>query len=716
MIGILRARWIIIAIYAVLLPLAVIEVTRIPNEGALDKLIVPTDPDLAATRAFQKIFPEPQLVMLMVEAPDPWSPDALAKLAKTKQALAGVPHLGTFSVIDALHRARPQATPDEIKRLALGTPFFTHQGLVGPHHLTLIVSLDVHTPDERDHALEAIERRVDPDVRAVGAPLVTSWLEHQSSRATSRSFAIFGVLLVLVTWFLYRSVRALFAIVIALGTSVALGVAAGGLLGFSFTIVSALVPLTIMVTTLATLTYLHSRFVDQPDDVPLEQHHVAALRNKLLPVTGSTIAAAGGFAALSVSHILPIRHMGLWVALGLVIAWIVAYTLFPALQRVLQTPTNRRVQVRSRLYDRIVDDLPQATYRYRWPIVVLGLALCGGGVFAFRHMNVHVDALSNLDPDTKLYRDMEWFQRDVMDLNIARVWIHLPKATATEPETLTAIDHFQTTLETLPNITGVAGPVTPIRMRSYLSGSTELNYDDVETLLMTEPDLRTFIDVGLKDYQIDVLFENGDAAGYRTLVSEITTAWNQAHLDGATMRVVGESLLQVKIGADLVPTLAESFALTAAFIFIVFIAIFRSGWDRILAMLPSLFALLVTFLGLRIFGGGLNVATIIIATTILGTTENDQLHFFHHMHEKAGQPIGVQLRHALRVSGRAIVFATMINAIGFLGLATSAFPPLRQFGLLTSSAFVLALIGDFTILPAALWILRRAKVGQSSRA
>lgn len=711
---ILRARWIIIAIYAVLLPLAVIEATRIPNEGALDKLIVPTDPDLAATREFQKIFPEPQLVMLMVEAPDPWAPEALAKLKKTKDALAGVPHVATFSVIDALYRARPQATPDEIEKLALGTPFFSHQGLVGPHHITLIVSLDVHTPAERDRAIDSINRRIDPDVRAVGAPLITSWLEHQSSAATSRSFAIFGVLLVLVTWFLYRSIRALLAIVIALGTSVALGVAAGGLLGFSFTIVSALVPLTIMVTTLATLTYLHSRFVDQPEDMPLEQHHITALRNKLLPVTGSTIAAAAGFAALAVSHILPIRHMGLWVAVGLVIAWVVAYTLFPALQRVLKTPTTRRVQVRSRLYDRIVDDLPRATYRYRWPIVLVGLAACVAGGLAFRNMNVRVDALANLDPQTKLYRDVEWFGQNVMDLNIARVWVHLPKPTSTEPESLAQIDKFQTALEQLPNITGVSGPVTPLRMRSYLMGHGEALtdpavYDDVETLLMTEADLRTFIDVGLKDYQIDVLFKGGDAAGYRAIVGEITAAWQSVHLEGAQMRVVGESLLQVKIGADLVPTLAESFALTAAFIFVVFIVIFRSGWDRILAMIPSLFALLVTFLGLRVFGGGLNVATIIIATTILGTTENDQLHFFHHMHEKAGQPISTQLRHAYHVSGRPIVFATLINAIGFLGLATSSFPPLRQFGLLTSCAFVLALVGDFTILPAALWLLRRSK-------
>src|SRR5262249_19767630 len=157
--------------------------------------------------------------------------------------------------------------------------------------------------------------------------------------------------------------RAMLAIVLALGASVALALGAGELLGFSFTIVSALVPLTVMVTTLATLTYLHSRYVDQPEGMDLDAHHVAALKNKLLPVTASTIAASIGFAALAVSKIRPIREMGIWTAIGLAMSWIVAYTLFPALQRVLRAPTRRRVAIRSAAFERLARAIPGFTFR-----------------------------------------------------------------------------------------------------------------------------------------------------------------------------------------------------------------------------------------------------------------------------------------------------------------------------------------------------------------
>ena len=53
--------------------------------------------------------------------------------------------------------------------------------------------------------------------------------------------------------------------------------------------------------------------------------------------------------------------------------------------------------------------------------------------------------------------------------------------------------------------------------------------------------------------------------------------------------------------------------------------------------------------------------------------------------------------------------ATLINVSGFLALALSDLPPMRQFGIAAASAFVLALLADFTALPAALWILSRRK-------
>ncbi|HVH04542.1 MAG TPA: MMPL family transporter, partial [Myxococcota bacterium] len=149
--------------------------------------------------------------------------------------------------------------------------------------------------------------------------------------------------------------------------------------------------------------------------------------------------------------------------------------------------------------------------------------------------------------------------------------------------------------------------------------------------------------------------------------------------------------------------------LTVAIIFGAFLLVFRSGSARLLALIPSIFAILVMFLVMRVTGMKLNVATILIASTVLGTSENDQIHFFYHFLERRKEGVETALRHALQVAGRAIFFATLINAGGFLGFVAGQTPAMREFGLLAALAFTLSMVADFTALLAALWLLSRER-------
>jgi predicted RND superfamily exporter protein len=213
-----------------------------------------------------------------------------------------------------------------------------------------------------------------------------------------------------------------------------------------------------------------------------------------------------------------------------------------------------------------------------------------------------------------------------------------------------------------------------------------------------------------------VISRANDEEAFRHLEQEIRRHWEETArgnpaLADLELKIVGLGPLHAKMAQSLVPTLVESFALTVVIIFATFLVVFRSGSARLMAMIPSLFAILVMFLVMRLTGMQLNVATILIASTVLGTSENDQIHFFYHYQEagRKGASVQAALRHTLTVAGRAILFATLINAAGFLAFALSDMPPLRQFGVLAALAFVLSMIADFTALPAALWILSRQR-------
>src|SRR5205085_10073140 len=176
-----------LVLYAVLVPLAAVRAARIPSEGGLERLIEPGDPDYVATREFQRIFPDSPSVLLLFESDDPWAPANVSRVDAAVRELRAVPHLGAFSVLDAVRRARPGAPLAELRRLATGTEFFRRQGLLGDRFLSVIVDLDVHNPAERDAALASLDAALaragaDP-VRRVGAPYLQCRPGSQSGAA-----------------------------------------------------------------------------------------------------------------------------------------------------------------------------------------------------------------------------------------------------------------------------------------------------------------------------------------------------------------------------------------------------------------------------------------------------------------------------------------------------------------------------------------------------
>ena len=740
-------RWWWVVLYAILFPVAIGQALRIETDNSIARLIVESDHDFQDNQAFQRLFPEGEQVVLLAEAADPFAPAALAKTAEIETRLREIPRVQVFTALDLYRRTHPgglerREGPDDFRRFATGTDLFRRQGLVGADFLGLPLELKVRGARQRDEALAAIDRALAPieaapaplrGIRRIGGPYVDAYLEAETARASQRYFPLFGLFVIVIVLVLYRSARTLAAFLLTLAVSVALTVAFGRTVGFTFTIVSSLVPLTVLITCTAALVYIQSRFAENPGDAPLDEHQVFTLANKFVATTASIVAAAIGFAALAVSGIRPIRQMGLWVAGGLLLTWAVVFTLFPALQKILQTPTLRRRTGAGRVLLRLFDSLPGFSYRWRRVILALTALIMIAGVLALTGvpgrlapMDLETDALDYIDHDLPIYRDTRRFEQAISGLSVVQVWVRTPAGGAVAPELLRGLEQFARALETDPRVGSVLGPTTTLRFMGYVSGRGDLLPDDpgawpalaaqLEQLLMQEPALRAYVDVGsLAEARLTIVYQGRQFENIEALRSLVQAGWAGAAarvpaLSLCRMRVVGDGLLQAKIARYLVPTLTESFGLTVLIIFLAFLLVFRSGAARLLAMIPSVFAILAMFLVMRLTGIPLNVATILIASTVLGASENDQIHFFYHFQERRGTATAAQaLRHSLFVAGRAILFATLINAGGFLALALSGLPPMRQFGVLAASAFVLSMLASLTALPASLWIVFRER-------
>lgn len=745
--GVLRARLWIVGAFVLLTAAGIYGALRLPTDSAIDRLIVPDDPVARATAEFERVFPEGDQALLMLEAPDPLSPDTLRAADHLEHELSKIAHVEPHSLITLFSHGTQKgeitdSQAQQLRKFATGTKLFRRAGLLGDNYIGIALELRVNSPAERNTVLAAIDALVLPldkagkpftAVRRVGSPWLDAWLESQTGSATKRSMPLFGIFLMTLVVLVYRSWRVLLAVILTLGAVVAMAVGQAYIFGWTNTVVSALVPLTVMVTTTATLVYLHSRFME-PDDAPtLLEHHARALTNKFLPSTASMFATAVGFAALAVSDIRPVREMGVWTACGLVIAWVGCFTLFPALQSLLKTPVRTERASAGTVFPRFVDFLVPATDRYRWLFVVgaLLLMLCGAAALfgipgKVPPLSLETDALTYVNPKERVAQDTRRFQ-DSNGLDVMDLWVQTPPGHALDPEFLRAIYLLTQRLEKSQGITAVDGPTSVLTWERYIeSGSDQLPTDaaawpklaeDLEQITLTEPGARSYIDVkDLASVRLDIRGRGEYFGRHGSIEAFLKKTWAEVQasepaLREARGRLVGKGVVSGEITTRLLPTLTESFALTASVIFTAFLLVFRSPSARLMTMIPSVFAILSVFIVMRLVGIPLNIATILIGSTVLGATENDQIHFFYHYHEglEMNGSTATALRHAMLIAGRPILFATLINASGFLALALSDLPPMRQFGIVSSSAFVLALLADFTALPGALWILSRNK-------
>jgi predicted RND superfamily exporter protein len=743
---VLRARRWIVAAFLLLTAAGIYGTLQVPSDPSIERLVVANDPVALATRAFDRIFPEGEQALLMLETADPLSLPALRAADRLEHELARIPQVEAHSFLDIYRHAvatgdLSQLDAGRVRAFATGTALFRRAGLLGDHYLGIALELRVKSPAERNRALQAIDALVVPletpggtftKVRRVGSPWLNAWLERQTGAATVRFMPLFGIFLMALVLVIYRSWRTLAAFVLTLGAVVAVAMGLADLFGWTHTVISTLVPLTVLVTTTATLVYVHSRYIEPDDSPTLLEHHARALANKFLPCSASMFATAVGFGALAISDIRPVHDMGLWTACGLLVAWSGCFTLFPALQSLLRTPRLPENAALAERFAGFVDALLPASEHYRWSLVgaTVVLMLCGAaalfgipGVLA--PPALETDALTYVNPGARAAEDTRYFE-ETNALDTVELWLQTPPGEALDPQLLRALEQLTRRLESDPRITAVDGPTSVLRWARYAaSGSDRLPTSaaewpklaaDLEQILLTEPGARAYVDLAqLANVRLTIrgrakLF--GPIGAMRTFVEQ---AWTAAQAAEPALRavhgsVVGQAVLATEITQRLLPTLMQSFALTASIIFLAFLVLFRSPSARLMTMIPSLFAILCAFLLLRLAGIPLNIATILIGSTILGATENDQIHFFYHFQEgRSSGTMAGALRHAFLIAGRPIVVATLINVSGFLALALSDLPPMRQFGIAAASAFVLALLADFTALPAALWILSRRK-------
>lgn len=152
----------------------------------------------------------------------------------------------------------------------------------------------------------------------------------------------------------------------------------------------------------------------------------------------------------------------------------------------------------------------------------------------------------------------------------------------------------------------------------------------------------------------------------------------------------------------------KSFGLTLVVISLVLFLVFGSMKAGVIAMIPNVFPIVVTFGIMGFRGIPLDMDTLLIAPIIIGLAVDDTIHFLTHYKlelERFGD-IPRASAHVLKEAGQAIAFTSLILAAGFSMFVTTFHNGLSHFGILSAIAILTACVADLCLLPALVTYFR----------
>ena len=155
----------------------------------------------------------------------------------------------------------------------------------------------------------------------------------------------------------------------------------------------------------------------------------------------------------------------------------------------------------------------------------------------------------------------------------------------------------------------------------------------------------------------------------------------------------------------------ESMILTLIIVFVLFYLQFRSIKIALLGIIPSILTVMLNFEFMGIIGITLNTATISIAAIAIGAGIDYAIHFVNRFsveYEKVGDKKAAVSR-TFFTSGRGILLNALAVAFGFFALSFSDIAIIRDFGVLTGIALLIAAFITLLFLSSAYLIMKNVK-------
>ena len=555
-----------------------------------------------------------------------------------------------------------------------------------------------------------------------------------------------AVIMIIVLFVFFRNPAWIFLALICAGLNVVLVSGLIGLMGYQLTVISSNFIALLIIFSIALSIHVIIRYQEIQSlnpDKNTEENTKIAVSQIITPCFYMVLTSAVAFFSLTLSDIRPVIIFGYMMVLGLFCAFLLTFTVLPALIRLIG-PEPRRFQndTSSAFLDRVLSLVVE--HKKTSAVILMGMFVFGmTGVTQLTVENRFIDYFKK---STDIYKGLEVIDLELGGTVPLEVMLEATWDNGQESEGEESLDEFDDYLaeleDTQDDFTAESywynrsGIKKIDKIHDYLESLPQVG--KVLSLSSIEEVFRT-VNKGeaLEDFHLSLIYskvpenmrqalifpyvsvdgsqarvlariKDSDPSLIRNdLLRKIQTDINNKFVQGnEEAKLTGISVLYNNLLQSLFRSQILTLGTVFACILVVLTVLFRSLRLAFIGALPNAFTVMFILGLIGVVGIPLDVMTITTAAITVGVGVDFAIHYIHRYQKEYAQSSDhfKALRTAQTTVGKALYFTSITIALGFLILVLSNFIPSIYFGILTSLAMLISLFATFSVIPLLLEI------------
>ena len=560
-----------------------------------------------------------------------------------------------------------------------------------------------------------------PDVELyVGSDFI---LEQSSQSAMIKDLTsllpIVIIICVLVICYCFRSITLGASILIHVLFTTICTIGAVNYFGFSFNSISVIAPLVVIIIAVANSVHIISIYKQA---LASGMDHLQAMRHSLAynfqPISLAAVTTAIGFSSLNMTSSPAIQDFGRIVAIGIVFAYSLTFTLLPALMVWFSRLAGNTETESSHFLQNGLERVISFTQSRDKPIFLGCTALA---VFTAMLLPLNETDFNRLDFIANDDEIREYYDKVAENMNRGPALTYAIKTPVENGvvniKFLREVEAFTNWMTSLPRIESVGSLNDVLKtINQFINDqdpeyyflpdeeSTVENYLDAFALVNSkEFPMSGFIN---DDFSAITVFVNATQISNQELLDldlEITQRFSEEFRDASLIH--GSGLLVFSRMDELVTTeLLQGYSVSLMLITLTLIFGLGSLYFGILSVLPNLLPATMVFGFWALFVGQLDPFVMMLFSISIGLVVDDTVHILSHYLEgrRTGANQAEAVAHSIRVAGPALTVTTLVLALGTTILIFANTIYFQQSAKLLVPIVVLALVLDLLYLPTIL--------------